>query len=268
MESGDFTVMIKNNRRTEAVSPVVGVMLMLVVTVIIAAVVSAYAGGMIITSNQKVPTGSFNCKITNGGSWDNSGFVLTVYSVSEPIQTKDVKLSTSWVTTDKEKNDKPRIGDTVVTIGLQHPLGEARYANEGNSYIDHYGNVKKLQSPLGYGPGVQNTTVDFTKKTVDEQNFGNYMLIGGTTLYASPYGCRNPNNPYTSIDAKNGGYGVEELYKYKEGNIYKSSTVKADEMSAILGTKWYNLRPGDIVNVKLTHSPTGSVLFEKDVVVE
>jgi len=36
---------IDRNRKDDAVSPVVGVMLMLVVTIIIAAVVSAFAGG-------------------------------------------------------------------------------------------------------------------------------------------------------------------------------------------------------------------------------
>ena len=267
--------MIKNNRRTEAVSPVVGVMLMLVVTVIIAAVVSAYAGGMIITGNQKAPTGSFNCKITNGGSWDNSGFVLTVYSVSEPIQTKDVKLSTSWVTSDKSEKAKvgDRVGDTVVTIGLQHPIGDPKFSNEGNSNIDQYGTHIRLQAPLGYGPGVQNTTADFTKVTIDEQNFGNYMLTSGTTLYARPYGSTTKNN---------GGYGVssDKRYVYTDGtsNLFvnngdgKNRLMRTgyicDEMSGILGYKWYYLRPGDIVNVKLTHTPTGSVLFEKDVVVE
>ncbi|MDO8871141.1 MAG: type IV pilin N-terminal domain-containing protein [Methanoregula sp.] len=46
---------------TEAVSPVVGVMLMLVVTIIIAAVVSAFAGGM-HTSTEKAPQLTISCK--------------------------------------------------------------------------------------------------------------------------------------------------------------------------------------------------------------
>ncbi len=244
-------------KNTDAVSPVVGVMLMLVVTVIIAAVVSAYSSGMIVNT-QKAPTGSFDCKISNGGSWGNSGFSLSVMSVSEPIQTKDVKLTTSWVTTNKDKPTE-RISDTVATIGLQHPL-EGKYSNDGNSYIDHYGTVKKLQSPLGYGPGVQNTTADFTKVTINEQNYGNYLLTAGTTLVAKPYG----------KDATTGGYGIaqDKRYEYTKGNKYDPKTIKTDEMGGILGSKWYNLRPGDVVNVRLTYMPTGSVLFEKDVIVE
>ncbi|MFA5397057.1 MAG: type IV pilin N-terminal domain-containing protein [Methanogenium sp.] len=45
---------MKNYRNTDAVSPVVGVMLMLVVTIIIAAVVSAFAGGL-SGDTQKAP---------------------------------------------------------------------------------------------------------------------------------------------------------------------------------------------------------------------
>ena len=47
-----YTAKIQRNDR--AVSPVVGVMLMLVVTIIIAAIVSGFAGGL-INSNQKAP---------------------------------------------------------------------------------------------------------------------------------------------------------------------------------------------------------------------
>ena len=80
--------MLKN---TDAVSPVVGVMLMIVVTVVIAAVLSIYAGGMAITT-QNAPSGSFNCKISNGGTWENSAFELDVISVSE-----STKVSPEWI---------------------------------------------------------------------------------------------------------------------------------------------------------------------------
>ena len=96
-------------KNTDAVSPVVGVMLMLSVTVILAAVVSAYAGGTVMPA-QKAPSGTFECKIVNGGTWDNSGFTINVLSVSEPIPTKDVKLITSWRASDGT-------ADTVVTTG-------------------------------------------------------------------------------------------------------------------------------------------------------
>ncbi|MFA5331579.1 MAG: type IV pilin N-terminal domain-containing protein [Methanoregula sp.] len=84
-----------------AVSPVVGVMLMLVVTIIIAAVVSGFAGGLIGTGDQKTPTLNMDVTITNSGTWRSSEFLATVTGVSEPIPTKDLKLVTSWTTTVK-----------------------------------------------------------------------------------------------------------------------------------------------------------------------
>ena len=59
--------------RDEAVSPVIGVMLMLVVTIIIAAVVSAFAGGM-AGDVQKVPQASVvPTEFFVGGVQDNNG---------------------------------------------------------------------------------------------------------------------------------------------------------------------------------------------------
>lgn len=49
---GDRIRSNKDNRNTDAVSAVVGVMLMLIVTVIIAAVISTYAGGMVSTNEK------------------------------------------------------------------------------------------------------------------------------------------------------------------------------------------------------------------------
>lgn len=57
--------MQKNNRNEGAVSPVVGVMLMLVVTIIIAAVVSAFSGG-VAQSTPKAPQVSIGAEVHNG----------------------------------------------------------------------------------------------------------------------------------------------------------------------------------------------------------
>jgi FlaG/FlaF family flagellin (archaellin) len=59
------------NKNTEAVSPVIGVMLMIVVTIIVAAVVSAFAGGM-SASETSVPTAAF----TVDADLDNNGTII------------------------------------------------------------------------------------------------------------------------------------------------------------------------------------------------
>lgn len=242
-----FSRMKENMRKnTEAVSPVVGVMLMLVVTIIIAAVVSAFAGGM-VSNEQKAPTGTFECKIVNDGSWGGSGFTINVRAVSEPIPTKDVKITTSWKASDGTTNS--------TTITGPSP---------GNPNC-HYGSYN-YQVPLGFGPGVTNWVASGSYKV--DQHYGNYTLTSGTTLHNSAAGYSLPPSAGGSASGT-GGYGVDptKRWEYTPDGTY-STNGYMDGMRAILGWDWNHLRPGDKVNVKLTHIPTGTVLFEKDVVVE
>lgn len=143
-------------KNEKAVSPIVGVMLMLVVTIIIAAVVSAFAGGLVETS-QSAPTASVEIDIKNGGDSSDSYFSIKVLGVSEPIHTKNLKLVTSWVTTDRDTGETITGGSTSLV---------------GDSW------------PTGYGPGVSewaNST-----ELPDGAKWGNYTLMAGTTLMDSP----------------------------------------------------------------------------------
>ena len=140
-------IMMQNRKLGEqeiAVSPVVGVMLMLVVTIIIAAVVSAFAGGTLGTSsNQKTPTVAMDASLVNTSGKLN--FTATVLSVSDSIPTKNLVLSATW------------------TSGSNY--------GGGNS---------STKIPYGYGPGV-NGTVSLTSPTTN-QYFGTYLLTPGTSL--------------------------------------------------------------------------------------
>ncbi|MGA2917451.1 type IV pilin [Methanoregula sp.] len=165
--------MIKNRklRETEgAVSPVVGVMLMLVVTIIIAAVVSGFAGGLIGGgSNQKTPTLAMDVKITNNGENGTSIFSATVNSISDPTPSKNLLLTTSWVTT--MKNQAWSTGNKASTA-----VGTA-FASGGNSTIG--------SAPYGFGPGVTGLTVLYAPYT-GNQTYGNFTVTQGTGLVAEP----------------------------------------------------------------------------------
>jgi len=87
----------------DAVSPVVGVMLMLVVTIIIAAVVSVFAGG-ITSPQQKSSQISAETMISNTGLYYGSQFTIAVTGVSDPIPSKDLKSVTSWRAKNGAKN--------------------------------------------------------------------------------------------------------------------------------------------------------------------
>ena len=78
-----------------AVSPVVAVMLMLVVTIIIAAVISGFAGGL-IGDEEKAPMLAMDVSIKNNGYWSGSSFCARVTGVEKAIPTSDLKLVTRW----------------------------------------------------------------------------------------------------------------------------------------------------------------------------
>lgn len=86
------------NSKDSAVSPVVGVLLMLVVTIIIAAIVSGFAGG-ISGTQQKAPTASFDVKtqypITTSGGTNSAGFDLFfTHRGGDTINTKNTQIIT------------------------------------------------------------------------------------------------------------------------------------------------------------------------------
>jgi len=174
------------------VSPVVGVMLMLVVTIIIAAVVSGMAGGLASTT-KTAPQLTMDVTIKDTGSADGSSYVLfDVKSVSEPIPTKNLKITTMW----------------ALSNGT---IGGTTLSTSNASFV-------------GFGAGVTGDQVTSGSYNVS-QYFGNVTLIPGTTMKA----------------ADNAG------------------------LTVVLGKNWTALRTGDLVEVKITHIPSGKTIFSKSV---
>jgi len=231
-----------SNLKDDGVSPVVGVMLMLVVTIIIAAVVSAFSGGM-MEGSEKSPTLSMDIKIANTGSWVGSGFSATVTGVSAPISTADLRLSTSWSVKDEDGNTV--VGGSTISPGVT------------KGYDDVPG------APFGFGNGVsgsQNLTFPYSVG----QFYGNYTLVGGTTMLAAPWGAK-PDDP----DAVGGaagtghqdskGYGIDTPYENEDdAGVY-------DAAEFVLGENWEDLRAGDSVQVNIVYLPTGKVILDRTI---
>jgi archaeal type IV pilus assembly protein PilA len=253
------------NQKDRAVSPVVGVMLMLVVTIIVAAVVSGFAGGLIGGNNQKAPTLTMDVKIANSGSWTSSGFSATITGVSEPIHTSDLKIVTSWTT--RMKNNLGTANDVLglVTNGTVFTGGNTTNGGVVNVNVmepDRAANATSI-APYGFGiPTVagQAAISQSLEKPYSQtaQQFGNYTLTPGVSLSAEPYGSSQDGSgsAYTS------GYGISESYAYTT-----DSSAYTDPAQAVLGYGWEELRAGDIVTVKVIHVPSGKTIFTKDVAV-
>jgi FlaG/FlaF family flagellin (archaellin) len=250
-----------------AVSPVVGVMLMLVVTIIIAAVVSAFAGGL-TGAQQKAPSISMDVDIGNTGS-DHSYFDIHVNSVSDSINTKDLKLVTSWKTTMRD-NRSEELSPTMKNVpnGTTFSGGNTTLPNVVNTVYHSCRkstcSVANKVLPYGYGPGVASWGA-FSSIPPD-MYFGNYSLMSGTTLHAFPvagFSTSISNNEVPS------GYGAVIPYHYTIGTSGSSfQTGDCDGMMALLGGGWGNLRAGDMVNVKLIHIPSGKAIYDSDVSVK
>lgn len=239
----------------EAVSPVVGVMLMLVVTIIIAAVVSGFAGDLAGTQ-EKAPTVVMNTHIRSDGS-SAGAFFMQVKSVSEAIPTSDLKLTTSWSTT--EKNDEETLqnyglnvagnttyqkGDTIKKTTTILPYSGS--PNTAYTTKKGTGTYYAMYSPIGFGSGVSEVLSGSTMGYKESQYWGKYALTTGTYISHT-------------LSAPNG-----EVYPGSESPY----TYGYDSMDAILGKGWWNLRPGDVVTVQLTHTPSGSLIYNEKVVVE
>jgi FlaG/FlaF family flagellin (archaellin) len=213
-------------------------MLMLVVTIIIAAVVSAFAGGA-TSGSQKAPTANVEFHLKNGGNSFNSYFTMKVLGVSDPIPTKNLRVITSWTTTYKDPAD-------TTNYGKSFNGGNTTYAGMGGVYItgEQTGTTGTITVPTGYGNGVTEWANDTSHPP--GAMWGNFSLSSGTSTYDKP-----------------SGYGTEA-----SGIYFYGSSHLLDPMQALLGNKWNNLRVGDTVAVRIMDAKSGKTIVDQNVIVE
>jgi len=181
-------------RNEHAVSPVVGVMLMLVVTIIIAAVVSAFAGGL-GGSQQKAPQASIDVQIKTAADDTMSGTntIMTFTELSgDPIQTKDLAIVTYY--TNKTgvvyKNKQ-----TAKSAGVD---------------LDGYGSLTRVpfMNDMRYGYSGDNPDVDFGNFSWKS---GDVLSTGTTAGTAALLAINSTSTPYTIIDPDFGPGSVVDV---------------------------------------------------------
>lgn len=175
-------------------SPVVGVMLMLVVTIIIAAVVSAFAGGM-GSGTQKAPQASIDVKI-NTAADDTMGETETIMTFTElsgdPIPTKDLAIVTYY------QNKKGIIYKNKLTAT--------------SPAIDLYGSGKTTRVPfindMRYGYSGNNPVKDFGNYT---WRSGDVLSTGNTAGTAYLLAINSTTTPYTISDSDFGPGSIVDV---------------------------------------------------------
>ncbi|MDD1686440.1 MAG: type IV pilin [Methanoregula sp.] len=226
---------------------------MLAVVVIIAAIVSAFGGGLVGGNNQKAPTLNMDVKIINSGSYRSTELSAIVNGLSEPIPTKDLKIITSWTTTIKQNyyiDDDDYREPSVAGVGCIVNLPNGTVYHGGAEVIPGItnsctGRTPCSVAPYGFGPGVENTSTSdlatgstggavvpaFNWQAFTVTHFGNYSLQQGTVMMAEAGGrCLNwPTTGGIPDSYDMGGYGSlagskTNPYTYVSGNFYRLYT--------------------------------------------
>ena len=228
-----------------AVSPVVGVMLMLVVTIIIAAVVSGFAGGL-VGNTQAAPNAVFDVELyalhaNSMGSSDvcYSPLMVIEHKSGDVLPTKDLKIITYFTNASgvliTGGIDGSEWGNPDETINVSSNI-----IYKGVTYTSDYEMAPMHLSDMnryGYASGDPGCW------------FGNESAIlrpGDvmTTLagYAINVACTTVNDPGVSYIISGG-----------------------DEYYDLADTDFSGWRTGTPVDVKILHKPSGQYIFDKEV---
>jgi len=165
----------------DAVSPVIGVMLMIVVTIIVAAVIALFASG-VIGGNTAAPTASFDVKATN------TSLTMKLVSTSDKIPSKYLTIAiTSNGSTvliepknyaDKATNPEHDQADNRTPFGFH--IAETVNAS---GFLDS-ANRTLADDKTKFG-GYYATINQAANRSNFNQWFGNYTLQAGSVMSAS-----------------------------------------------------------------------------------
>ena len=232
-----MTPIMKRTEKDDAVSPVVGVMLMLVVTIIIAAVVAAFASG-VAGGTEKAPTVVLDVKLktANVNAYGGGVFApdFTIDHISgEALPLSDIAVTFSWVNKTSKKADTHTYypaKDYGVNFTAENGLDFYPYHNS-SMYINANPSVGSLDGAvLSAGQHLQTA--------------GNYCYAAMETAE----GTIMTGNPFLDF--------------ILTGSII--STYDSTKMCWNDGVYEYL---GDSIHVSISHIPSNKVIFDKEVII-
>ena len=170
--------------KSRAVSPVVGVMLMLIVTVILAAVVNSFAGGLAGTQ-ERAPAAAFETTIYKSPApYLGCQMVEIKYLSGEPLDTSKLKIvfehegNVTEVLPDHHRVNYENYGHWYRNMSTPY-LYDVKYGYFETFGADH--------------DSYNSTTRDFSDEKYVE--FGNYVLYPGQSMAAQLYPSVNTTDP-------------------------------------------------------------------------
>ena len=221
-----MTVMKKSNK-DDAVSPVIGIMLMLVVTIIVAALVSSFAGGL-VTSQERVPVSTLDVTLSAADvPAGNQDYYVQIKNLGgETLKLGELRISTTYTVPDKY-NGKP-----VTHAGkvIRHTI-DGSLDDTASNYLD--------TSVDGYPFVPQTNTLSKSEFKLNDLNAGFTFGKKATAYFAD--------------------------YLLSTGNILKVS--KESFLGFPIDERiLYGFAEGSVVHVTISHIPSNKIIFDQDVV--
>nr|WP_281069286.1 type IV pilin [Methanomicrobium sp. W14] len=210
----------------EAVSPVVGVMLMLVVTIIVAAVVSAFSSGIVSTSEQS-PSVSYEFTIKAGDVSKSDGYPVELRVLAgKNVPTKDLQIITSYTVPESSRGVKLDDGGRVIKHILDGSI-----------------------SPFEEGTTTSDPSVDIDD-TVDGYPFTPQTNGYSGALYPATSGFQNTEYFGTCNFETNCVYFFADPDKF---------------LGFDTGDSKYGFGEGSVVHITVVHKPSNTAIFDQDV---
>ncbi|MBP2133478.1 FlaG/FlaF family flagellin (archaellin) [Methanomicrobium sp. W14] len=195
------------NYSSEAVSPVIGVMLMLVVTIIVAAAVSAYAGGF-ASNQEQTPTAQLDVQLKPGD--DAPRFVIT-HLGGDPLDTSDLKIITYY-----HKITRP--GKAASEEVFKHTTDGSLNPSVAANYFD------SVDYSAGTGSSVSNNGYPCTVSNGDPVKYwGNSTMMPGDVYTTTD--ATSLESVTTSKDIGDEPIEVEVIYIPSGGTIYSGEVI-------------------------------------------
>ena len=228
----------------DAVSPVVGVMLMVVITVVVAGVIAAFGTG-IAGDTEKAPSVVLDVKIlsnfksleemTTGGSLNGPDFHILQTS-GDPLDTGEIEIQMAWTASD---------GEHYSTYSAAE--NKAR-GNDPQMYVKSSDNIPGDRNNE-YGSGGNN------------HYFGDVVLTPGLRLFAFSDSLTVDWTEEGAESATHNHVGSPFMDKiFNNGVSMGGSQTNPGIMQYLL--------PGTPVEITILHIPTNTIIYEKEVVVQ
>ena len=236
----------------DAVSPVLGVMLMVVITVVIGAVIAAFATGM-VADTEPTPNAVLKVEIlsnslaleADGKIYAGPDFQITHIS-GDAVDTGDIEIQLSW-THDGCSHYSTYSAEQVY----------AKYPIETNRWGEETGGIK---SNGNLGVGMERYQPMYVKSTMPggkgsfglDHYFGDVILTPGLKLTASTdcISYINGETPYQKSPFMN--------------IIFDNGNIDTAGENGIMD----HLTPGTVVDVMIIHLPSDKAIYDKKVTVQ